>query len=267
MAQFNRLAVLGGLTAAAAFAATPAAATDLPSVAPVFSNSYPTYDVFDADKMTAEHHRRWRHRGYRGYRHRNRIDAGDVLAGVLVIGGIAAIASAASSSERRNRDERNRDYRDDRRDDRDRRDSRRSSSSGRGIDGAVDQCLAEIERDVRVDRVDSVDRTGQGWRVTGTIFNGDRFTCTIDQNGRIEGVDYGAGFAAAAPARDKQHSDDRYRAAWANVDSTRVQNSDTSIEGQDGAEKLPAYPGGPIDGDLDGGTSDDRFAMVQAPAG
>ena len=267
MAQFNRFAVLGGLTAALAFAATPAAAAELPSAASAFNNNLPTYDVFDADALTAEHHRRWRYRGYRGYRHRNRIDAGDVLAGVLVIGGIAAIASAASNSERRERryrDERYRDYRDDRRDYRDRRDTRRSSGSGRGIDGAVDQCLTEIERDVRVDQVDSVDRTGQGWRVTGTIFNGDRFTCTIDENGRIEAVDYGAGFAAATSAPDNQYSDDRYRAAWANVDSNRASSSP---EPQGRAEQLPAYPGGPIDGDLEGEASDDRYTMALAPSG
>ena len=39
-------------------------------------------------------------RGYYGDygRHRDRIDAGDVIAGALIIGGIAAIASAASGN-------------------------------------------------------------------------------------------------------------------------------------------------------------------------
>ena len=33
-----------------------------------------------------------------GHHHRDRVDAGDVIAGILIIGGIAAIASAASKS-------------------------------------------------------------------------------------------------------------------------------------------------------------------------
>lgn len=262
MAQINRLAVLGSITAAFAMSAAPVSAAGIPAAAPAFENALPTYDVFNAEEMTADHHRRYRgYRGYRGYRHRHRVDAGDVLAGVLIIGGIAAIASAASDSKRREnyRDERYRDTRDY---DRDRRTTRRSSGSGRGIDGAVDQCLAEIERDVRVDRVDSVDRTSDGWRVTGRIFNGDRFTCTIDENGRIEDVDYGGGFAAAAPVRDNQHSDERYRAAWAQVDRDAAPTAS-----DEPAEALPAYPGGPIDGDLEQGAEDDRYTMALAPAG
>ncbi|MCG6119605.1 MAG: hypothetical protein MEP44_03065, partial [Blastomonas sp.] len=40
----------------------------------------------------------WRNRGWRG---RNRgIDGGDILAGALILGGIAAVASAASNSSR-----------------------------------------------------------------------------------------------------------------------------------------------------------------------
>ena len=259
MAQFIKLAAVSGALAAVSFTATPAAAAELPGQAPIINDTLPQFDIFHADDLKANGHRRWRgYRGYRGYRHRrHRIDAGDVLAGVLIVGGIAAIASAASNSERRERryrDERYRDYRYDRNDyrDRDRRESRRSSGSGRGIDGAVDQCLAEIERDVRVDEVDSVDRTGEGWRVTGTIFNGDRFTCTIGSDGRIENVNYGDSFAAQdrarAPVADNQHSEDRYRAAWAEVDREEARPLPTVEES---AEQLPAYPGGPIDGDLE----------------
>jgi hypothetical protein len=36
----------------------------------------------------------------RHWRHRDRVDTGDVLAGILIIGGIAAVASAASKSSR-----------------------------------------------------------------------------------------------------------------------------------------------------------------------
>ncbi len=253
MAQINRFAALSGLIAALSMAATPAAAADMPRAAPSANSAIPMHGVFDADSLKAERHRYWR------YRHRDRIDAGDVLAGVLIIGGIAAIANAASNSERDRRylDERYRDSRYERQDYRAGRAPRRSTG-GRGIDGAVDMCVAEIERDVRIDSVDSVDRSGDGWRVTGTIFNGDRFTCQIGADGRIDTVDYGDGFAAAEPVQGNQHSDDRYRAAWANVD--RGAQPATGER----AEQLPSYPGGPIDGDLqDGG--DDRYGMAESP--
>ncbi|MGQ7829415.1 hypothetical protein [Altererythrobacter sp. Z27] len=251
MGQINRFAALSGLIAALSMATTPAAAADMPGAPHSANSAIPMHGVFDADTLKAQRHRYWRHR--------DRIDAGDVLAGVLIIGGIAAIANAASKSERdRNyRDERYRDYRNDRQDYRDRRDTRRSTG-GRGIDGAVDMCVAEIERDVRIDSVDSVDRSGDGWRVTGTIFNGDRFTCQIGADGRIDTVDYGGGFAAAEPAQGNQHSDDRYRAAWANVDRGAQPASGER------AEQLPAYPGGPIDGDLQDG-ADDRYDIADSP--
>ena len=73
-------------------------AADLPH--PSTPAPYASVGVLTGDAVTAH--------GWRGYRHRDRVDAGDVLAGVLIIGGIAAIASAASNSSR------NRDYRDDR---------------------------------------------------------------------------------------------------------------------------------------------------------
>ena len=39
--------------------------------------------------------------GWGGRHHRDRVDAGDVLTGILIIGGIAAIASAASSNNKK----------------------------------------------------------------------------------------------------------------------------------------------------------------------
>jgi len=230
MAQFVKLAAASGALAAASLMTTSAAAADIPTIAPAVHSELPQFDVFSADEMTAEHHRGYRHRGYRHRRHR--VDAGDVLAGVLIIGGIAAIANAASSSERRERNERYRDYREDRNDYRrdrdDRRDTRRSSGSGRGIDGAVDQCLAEIERDVRVDEVESVDRSGS---------------------------------AQPRQVRDNQYSDDRYRTAWARVEREEQVDPDAELRSQ----QVPAYPGGPVDGDLEESPSDDRYAMAQAP--
>lgn len=253
MAHINRVAAWSGMIAALSMAATPAAAAELPGAAiSAKSSAYDAPRVFDDDSLKAERHR-YRYRRH----HRHHVGAGDVLAGVLILGGIAAIASAASDS---NRDRRERvpyrDYRDDRPNYRD----RRSSDSGRGIDGAVDRCVAEIERDVRIDSVDSVDRTGDGWRVTGTIFNGDRFTCRIGEDGRVDDVDFGGGFAAASPVQGRQYSDDRYAAAWSQVDGNGAAAVETA-----GAQ--PAYPGGPIDGDLEAAAEDDRYRMAEAPTG
>ena len=145
--------------------------------------------------------------GWHGRHHDRGIDAGDVFAGVLILGGIAAIASAASKSNRDKRerearypdrrypsDEQYRDYRD------------RSGSYGeprsnhgypgsdwRGnagsMDGAAQTCVGEVERgDRRVDTVDSVNRDGDGWRVDGRISNGRNFSCLVDSNGRIQRV-------------------------------------------------------------------------------
>jgi len=139
---------------------------------------------------------------YRGHHHhhRDRIDAGDIFAGILIIGGIAAIASAASKSDRDNREYRrpsDQDYR-DYRDYRDRnggygdyRDDRYGRPYGAapqasGIDGAVESCIAEVERgEHRVDDVDNVARDGEGWRVEGRLRNDGEFSCSVDVDGRI----------------------------------------------------------------------------------
>ncbi|TWJ10353.1 hypothetical protein [Altererythrobacter ishigakiensis] len=266
MAQFSKLSALSVALAAGTLSTAPAAAAELSDQASMAASTLPQVEIFSADEMAAEHHRRWRGYRYRGYRHRrHRIDASDVIAGALVIGGIAAIASAASNSERRERRYRDERFRDDYL--RDRRDTRRSSTSGRGIDGAVDQCLNEIERDVRVDEVQSVDRTAEGWRVTGTIFNGDRFNCTIGSDGRIESVNYGDSFSALTPSSDRpvqdnQYSDDRYRSAWAQVE--REEQVDPEAERR--SQQVSSYPGGPIDGDLEEGSAEDRYSMADASA-
>ena len=249
MAQFNRFAAFSACIAALSMAATPLAAADLPIAAPSGASTVPHFAVFDADSLKAEGHRRWRYR--------DRIDAGDVLAGVLIIGGIAAIANAAAKSDRNER-YRERDERYDRPDYRESRDSRRSDGA-RGIDRAVEICVAEIERDVRIDTVDRVDRDGEGWRVAGTIFNGDRFTCEIGADGRIERVDYGGSFASAVVPAGNQHSDERYRAAWAEVDGKPA----TAPSGA----PQPAYPGGPVEGDLGADAAGDRYDMADTPAG
>jgi hypothetical protein len=141
------------------------------------------------------------HRNWGGWgRHRDRIDTGDVVAGILILGGIAAVASAASNAKKKQRDrddyrypdndypqqrERSGGYADDDRSER--RDTR--SGNGTGIDGAIDRCMDEVSRgSTKIDEVDSVNRDGDGWRVQGRTSGGGNFSCSIDGDGRIRNV-------------------------------------------------------------------------------
>lgn len=272
MARMISPRAIAGATAVFAMAATPiaASAAELP-VPTTRTTLAPVAGTFDSHGDTAERHRDWRGYRYRGYhRHRHRgIDAGDVFAGVLILGGIAAIASAANKDKReRERDYRyrDRDYRERDYDYRPRRGDSRYDGS-RGIDNAVRMCVDRIERDVRVDSVDGVDRTGEGWRVTGALFNGEGFTCRIGADGRIDDIDYGgisgASFSEAfeqgqqGPAAG-QWDDDRYAAAR--------RTTDTDVPAREvSAEELPAYPGGPLPGEDTSASEDDRYRTAEAP--
>lgn len=150
-------------------------------------------------------------RGWHGH-HRDRVDAGDIFAGILIIGGIAAVASAASKSSR-DRRAREQGYPDARYPDRrypDRRypnsrypdyrdrpggygspgeDRSTGDRSWGSADNAIDRCVDEVERSDRdVDSVDTVNREGNGWRVEGQIRDGGDFSCTVDSDGRIRRV-------------------------------------------------------------------------------
>ncbi|AKH41173.1 hypothetical protein FHS61_001698 [Altererythrobacter atlanticus] len=105
----------------------------------------------------------------RHHRDNDGIDAGDVIAGALIIGGIAAVAAAAS-----NRDDRR--YRDRRYRDRDYRDNPRN---------AVEQCVRAAERTAnrysyggrsKVTDIRDVDRKSNGYKIKGRI--------AVNQNGR-----------------------------------------------------------------------------------
>lgn len=192
---------------AAAFSllATPAAAVELPKPAAV--------KAYDGDGWNAERDRR--RRWDRGrYRHRNGIDAGDVVAGVLVIGAIAAIAGAAKQRNERERYDERYPRRDDygyrTPGDYERRDSR-------GIDNAVDICVSEAERGSdRVGSVDSATRTAEGWRVSGELENGAPWSCAIGNDGRISDMNlgtHGYGTAPAERVEDGQWSDEAYSRA------------------------------------------------------
>ena len=123
--------------------------------------------------------------------HRNRVDAGDVLAGILIIGGIAAIASAASKNKRDRRGDDRRypgDYPRDGSGSYGNDNDQQWQQNG-GVDSAVNRCTNEISRGSdRGTTVESINRDGDGWRVQGRTGAGGAFTCSVDGNGRIRNV-------------------------------------------------------------------------------
>ena len=206
MALIRRFAAASA-SAAAFSLAMPAAAVELPQAAPASAHHAPA--VYEGD--VAQNHRWGRYRG------RDRVDAGDVLAGVLIIGAVAAIAGAAKKD--RDRVERpapppypSDDYG---------YQSNTDERDGRGLDRAVDMCVDEIERGQdRVEGVDGANRTGEGWTVSGALEGGQGFTCRIDNMGRIRAIDIGGSRAALEPSENNQYSDDVYARA-------RVAQADT----------------------------------------
>lgn len=132
-------------------------------------------------------------------RHRDRgVDAGDVIAGAVIIGGIAALAGAFDGDNRRDRRYRGND--------------RRYRGNDRGFNNnfrgggqrAVQRCIRAAERQASrfggwrfadVTQIRDVDRTRYGFRVRGRIevqgnpnfrrnFDRGRFTCEFDGRGR-----------------------------------------------------------------------------------
>ncbi|WP_336986165.1 hypothetical protein [Altererythrobacter aquiaggeris] len=157
-------------------------------------------------------------------RDNDRIDAGEVIAGALIIGGIAAVLGSSNRDDRYydrrgygDRDYRDRDYRG--------RDYRR----GVGQRAAVKRCVNRAERQAlrygarRADVTDirEVERTRYGWKIDGRIavqsrnyrdrnyrasgwdndyrgydrrrhsgYDSGRFTCRVDYDGRVQRVDF-----------------------------------------------------------------------------
>ncbi|WP_205214875.1 hypothetical protein [Altererythrobacter sp. ZODW24] len=231
----THFAAAAALMAATSLGSAPATAADIEipraSTAPVYDTGWTSADEVYEDRR------------YRRHRHRGGVSVGDVLVGALIIGVIAsAVDSSNDRDDRyRNRDRNNRDTRYDRR-----------NTDTRGIDRAAQMCVREIERDARVDSVESVNRTSQGWNVAGRLYNGDGFSCDIGNDGRIQSVDVGAGRVetSAAPAQDNQWDDDVYararmQAGDAPASEAPVRNA--SADTPEGPQ--PAYPGGPIPGE------------------
>lgn len=271
MARMIRAGALAGALVGTTFlASAPAAAATLPELpapgaASAVFGSGPLAPAADSAAWGCDRRCGWGGRGGRGWRRRDRVDAGDVLLGAVVIGGVLAIANSERRRERErevvviDRDPREGDA------DRDRREDRRTGSAG--LDNAVDMCLDRIERDVRVDTVDNVQRTASGWQVTGAIFNGAQFDCRIGNDGRIDTITYDGTFGvSSASADDGQWDDQSYAAARARLGGTvrpdmAVQQAEvragTMAPARTAAGSvpaagtaMPAYPGGPIPGEV-----------------
>jgi hypothetical protein len=124
------------------------------------------------EQASSDYRRRWRHR--------NRVDTGDVLTGIGILAGIAILADAASKS---NNNDRRRD--EPRYDDRqDTRDYSRDDDLG----AAVSLCSNAAERSAgdgaRVQEIRSVTRADNGWRVEGDL-DRNAFTCAT-ANGQVD---------------------------------------------------------------------------------
>lgn len=241
MAHTLRIGAMAGLLASAAMTITPAHAAELPSnlSSAKHNTLFTEFEIprpGDSLSEVNEWRRwgRWRGRGWRrGWRRHRGVRAGDVLAGVAIIGGIAAIASAANNNNRRDRYDRRRDRDRDWQQDQELRELREQNREqqreleylrsrgveveryrGRGaedrfpeeqrravapigIDGAIDTCNDVAARDGAVRDVDGVERTGSGWSVRGTIEGGEAFDCRISNDGQIEALNYGSGFRGA----------------------------------------------------------------------
>ncbi|MFM6852594.1 MAG: hypothetical protein ACKOUM_00755 [Sphingopyxis sp.] len=105
------------------------------------------------------------------------ISAGEVIAGAVVIGGLAAILSSGNGSDRGydNRGYGNRGY-DDRYDRADYRgDYDRDWQRTGGSRGAIQNCVNAVERqggrrdDINVTRITNVERTRSGYRIDGRV--------------------------------------------------------------------------------------------------
>ncbi|QZH74374.1 MAG: hypothetical protein JY451_11870 [Erythrobacter sp.] len=268
IAKPTAFASVAAIAAVLSLTATPAAAVELPAV------SASEVAVVTGAAEDANQHR-WRHRRHRD----NGIDAGDVVAGVVVLGAIAAIAGAFDGDGDDRRDYRDRDYRDG-----DYRDDRRGSYNSDGMERAADMCVEQVERGRdRVEDVSDARRTADGWRVAGTLRSGEGWSCWIDNDGRIRNVDLGAsGYSANdgepryAPASGEQWDDSAYASARASVRTPaqegytyRDESRGAAAPNSDGPQ--PAYPGGPLPGEEDPYADapewqgDGRYSAGEAP--
>lgn len=255
--SLRNLAGAGALLAATSLA-VPAQAAVLPQPAAATQTALPTgvHTAWRIDDETAQRHRHWR---------RDRIDGGDVIAGILILGGVVAVAKAIEGSNNRRyreRDDRYRDYRDYDRNYRDRDYDRRydrypayGESSRRGIDGAIEECVDAVERDERIDSVHTAERDGSGWHVEGDLRGGGSFACEIDDSGRIRDIDIDRDFSALDAGKrsvEDRRGDDYYAAARARQGGAEPDRPVAAEPGEDGRE-------------WERGEPDDRYETAEGP--
>lgn len=190
----SRSARLAAILASVSLVSTPALAASLPApsapqavAAPVAGWS-PSADVM--------HDRGWgRHR-----HDDDGIDGGDILAGILLIGGIAAIASAVSNSSKRKQavqpqydtpqpapQQQAPAYREP-----SPKQTWDESAKMSRLDDAADACVDAVSHHAEVDHVYTVDPSGSGYRVAGDFTSGESFSCAVNGD-RVENVHYGNG--------------------------------------------------------------------------
>lgn len=174
MNRFGKAALAAGLTAMVA-------TTPLPAFAAYGSRqAVAAQPMAPAAGDTADYRRR-------RWRHHDRIDGGDILAGIGILAGIAIIADAASKADRNDQRYENRPYDVERPRDYDRAPPP-SYNGGDDVGSAVNACTDAAERavDGRVSEIASATREGAGWRVAGEIGN-TGFACTII-DGRVDDI-------------------------------------------------------------------------------
>lgn len=143
----------------------------------------------------------------RGYDRGNGIGAGEIIAGAVILGGLAAVLSSNGKRDRYRYDYRG--YRGDRR-------GYRNNARRGNPQRAIERCIRATERyanrasygRANVTNVYDVDRRNNGWRIKGNIvleeqrrgyrnrgyrgrnngFDRGRFSCRI-RNGRISDID------------------------------------------------------------------------------
>lgn len=190
------------LLVSASLVATPALAAALPApAAPVAA--IPAASWTPASDVARDH-------GWgpppRHHHHDDGIDGGDLIAGILLIGGIAAIASAASNAHKAKEADQDRysappqppeaesapQYRAE-------PNAQKDWGEGgdlRQLDAAADVCVNAVSRRGEVDHVYSVDPSGDGYRVAGDFATGETFACAVS-GGQATSVYYGNGGGAS----------------------------------------------------------------------
>ncbi|WP_066552671.1 hypothetical protein [Croceicoccus bisphenolivorans] len=264
--RINKLADAAALLAASSLAIpAQAASLGVPGINPVAN----AWSIEDETVHGWERHRR-------GHRHS---DGGGILAGILILGGAVAVAKAIDNSNERKyreRDERYRDYRYRDRPDYDAdanyrdRNYPRDDYARRGIDGAIEDCVYEVERSERVATVDTAERDGSGWEVEGDLARGGRFSCSFSVDGRIRDIDIASGSSRSERYDDDDRDDDDDR--WGAADS-RDEDYYASARERigEGAPDLPAQDAGvkpspeSADDTWERGAPDDRYDTAKGP--